>query len=241
MTPILPARPMPRQPVVTRYGLPTACRPSNEVARAPHRPGRRRRRLAARCCIADWQIIADLSFADLVLWLPDREGTASGRARRCGRPPVRRRYVDDLVGTFVPAGRRPLLDAAYDQGRVVREGDPEWRDDVPVRVETIPVRRGEPGDRGDRAQHQPARRAHAQPAGAVLPPDRQRPDPDDQPRALPGTRAAAATTRTRRGSATGSCGSTPPGGWPTPSPNAQSVYRRLGLTGDLAGLTCSPS
>ena len=50
-------------------------------------------------------------------------------------------YVDDIVGTFVPTGRRPLLDAAYAQGRLVREGDPEWRDDVPVRVETIPVRR----------------------------------------------------------------------------------------------------
>jgi hypothetical protein len=24
--------------------------------------------------MADWQIIADLSFADLVLWLPDRGG-----------------------------------------------------------------------------------------------------------------------------------------------------------------------
>ena len=24
--------------------------------------------------VADWQIIADLSFADLVLWLPDRTG-----------------------------------------------------------------------------------------------------------------------------------------------------------------------
>ena len=24
--------------------------------------------------ISDWQIIADLSFADLVLWLPDRDG-----------------------------------------------------------------------------------------------------------------------------------------------------------------------
>ena len=24
--------------------------------------------------LADWQIIADLSFADLVLWLPDRQG-----------------------------------------------------------------------------------------------------------------------------------------------------------------------
>ena len=33
---------------------------------------------------ADWQIIADLSFADLVLWLPDREGTgywAAGQMR----------------------------------------------------------------------------------------------------------------------------------------------------------------
>ena len=27
--------------------------------------------------MADWQIIADLSFADLVLWLPDRDGTGS--------------------------------------------------------------------------------------------------------------------------------------------------------------------
>src|SRR4028119_107086 len=25
--------------------------------------------------VADWQIVADLSFADLVLWLPDRDGS----------------------------------------------------------------------------------------------------------------------------------------------------------------------
>ena len=49
-------------------------------------------------------------------------------------------YVDDIVGTFVKTGRRPMLDTAYSQGRLVRDGDPEWRDDVPVRVETIPVR-----------------------------------------------------------------------------------------------------
>src|SRR5688500_15674872 len=52
-------------------------------------------------------------------------------------------YVDDLVGAFIPHGRRPLLDAALAQQRVVREGDPEWRDEVPVRVEAIPVRRGD--------------------------------------------------------------------------------------------------
>jgi len=93
--------------------------------------------------LADWQIIADLSFADLVLWLPDREGRGfwAGAQMRPTTGPTA--YVDDVVGTFVPTGRRAMLDAAWSQGRLVREGDPEWRDDVPVRVETIPVRRGD--------------------------------------------------------------------------------------------------
>ena len=93
--------------------------------------------------MADWQIIADLSFADLVLWLPDREGRgfwAAGQMRPTTGPTA---LVDDVVGTFVPTGRRPLLDLAFESGRLVREGDPEWRDDVPVRVESIPVRRGD--------------------------------------------------------------------------------------------------
>ena len=34
-----------------------------------------------------------------------------------------------------------MLDTAVDEGRIVREGDPEWREEVPVRVESIPVRR----------------------------------------------------------------------------------------------------
>jgi hypothetical protein len=91
---------------------------------------------------ADWQIIADLSFADLVLWLPDREGRgfwAGGQMRPTTGPTA---LVEDLVGAFVPRGRRPLLDSAYERQRVAREGDPEWRDDIPVRVEAIPVRRG---------------------------------------------------------------------------------------------------
>jgi two-component sensor histidine kinase len=91
--------------------------------------------------VADWQIIADLSFADLVLWLPDRDGSGywGGAQRRPTTAPTA--IVDDLVGAFVPRGRRALLDAAFDEGRIAREGDPEWRDHVPVRVETIPVLR----------------------------------------------------------------------------------------------------
>jgi two-component sensor histidine kinase len=91
--------------------------------------------------IADWQIIADLSFADLVLWLPDVRGRGfwAGAQMRPTTGPTA--YLDDVVGDFIPTGGRPLLDAAFEQQRIAREGDPEWRDDVPVRVETIPVRR----------------------------------------------------------------------------------------------------
>ncbi|MGH3472796.1 MAG: sensor histidine kinase [Nocardioidaceae bacterium] len=90
---------------------------------------------------SDWQIIADLSFADLVLWLPDRAGDGywGGAQMRPTTGPTA--FDDDLVGAFVPRGRRPMLDAAFDDRRIVREGDPEWRDDVPVRVESIPVLR----------------------------------------------------------------------------------------------------
>jgi two-component sensor histidine kinase len=93
--------------------------------------------------VADWQIIADLSFADLILWLPDAGelGFWAGAQMRPTTGPTA--HVDDVVGAFVPSGRRPLLDSAWSDGRIAREGDPEWRDDVPVRVEAIPVRRGE--------------------------------------------------------------------------------------------------
>ncbi|MGH3327797.1 MAG: sensor histidine kinase [Streptomycetales bacterium] len=93
--------------------------------------------------VADWQLLADLSFADLVLWVPTRDGSryvAVAQMRPTTGPTS---YHDDLVGRFELRGRRPLLDASLDEGRIVREGDPEWRDEVPVRVESIPVRRAD--------------------------------------------------------------------------------------------------
>ena len=92
--------------------------------------------------ISDWQILADLSFADLVLWLPDAEGKGfwAGAQMRPTTAPTS--FPDDLVGGFVPKGRRAIIDQAWDEERIVREGDPEWHDEVPVRVEAFPVRRG---------------------------------------------------------------------------------------------------
>ncbi len=92
--------------------------------------------------VADWQLMADLSFADLVLWVPDREGAGFWAAAQMRPTTGPTAYVEDLVGAFLAEGRRPLVDAAYAKGAIKREGDPEWWDDVPVRVEAIPVRRG---------------------------------------------------------------------------------------------------
>jgi two-component system, sensor histidine kinase PdtaS len=91
--------------------------------------------------LADWQLLADLSFADLVLWLPLRDGSgfvAAAQMRPTTGPTV---HHDDVVGMVVPRGRRGQIDEAYDERRICRHRDPDWADDVPVREETIPVLR----------------------------------------------------------------------------------------------------
>ena len=185
--------------------------------------------------LADWQIIADLSFADLVLWLPDREGAGfwAGAQMRPTTGPTA--YVDDVVGTFVPAGRRPMIDQAYARARLVREGDPEWRDDVPVRVETIPVcREGKvlgvvarntnllgvrTPSRLELSYLQSAADLTQMIAGGYFPVPGPRSDHADSPRVGDGFVRLDADGRVVYA-----------------SPNALSVYRRLGLSGDLAGL-----
>ncbi len=184
--------------------------------------------------LADWQIIADLSFADLVLWLPDRQGTGfwAGAQMRPTTGPTA--YVDDIVGAFVPHGRRPLLDSALQHGRVAREGDPEWRDDVPVRVEAIPVRRGErilavvarntnllgvrTPSRLELSYLQTATELAQMISNGFFPFPGQRSDHADSPRVGDGFVRVDAAGRVTYA-----------------SPNALSVYRRLGVTDDLAG------
>lgn len=185
--------------------------------------------------LADWQIIADLSFADLVLWLPDRQGVgywAVAQMRPTTGPTA---YVDDLVGAFVPKGRRPLIDSAHERGRVAREGDPEWRDDIPVRVEAIPVRRGDrilgiiarntnllgvrTPSRLELSYLQTATDLTQMIAAGHFPFPGQRSDHADSPRVGDGFVRIDEAGRVTYA-----------------SPNALSVYRRLGLAADLTGL-----
>lgn|SRR5690625_1375577 len=185
--------------------------------------------------ISDWQILADLSFADLVLWLPDAEGKGfwAGAQMRPTTAPTA--FPDDLVGSFVPKGRRAILDRAWDQKRIVREGDPEWRDDVPVRVEAFPVRRG---------SHVLGVIARNTNLLGVRTPSRLELSYLDTAGEL--TKMIAAGRFPTPGEASEAADSprvgdgflrTDSDGLVTyASPNAISAYRRLGLTGDLLGV-----
>ena len=88
--------------------------------------------------LGDWQLLSDLSFADLVLWVPATGGGwyAVAHIRPTTGPMV---FYDDVVGRRLDPGRRPLLDQAFSELRIVRGRDPEWRDDMAIREEAIPV------------------------------------------------------------------------------------------------------
>ncbi|MEO3935973.1 histidine kinase N-terminal domain-containing protein [Dermatophilaceae bacterium Soc4.6] len=92
--------------------------------------------------VGDWQLLSDLSFADLVLWV--RSSRVQWHAVAHIRPTTGQMvFYEDQVGTYASKARGDTLEQAFAERRIVRERDTEWRDDLPVREEAIPVvRRG---------------------------------------------------------------------------------------------------
>ena len=91
--------------------------------------------------VGEWQLVADLSFADLVLWLRTRDGEWVAAAHM--RPTTgSTAYPQDVVGSTL---REPLVarvERAWRQRRIVRDGEPDWRGRIPVRQEAVPVSAG---------------------------------------------------------------------------------------------------
>ncbi|GLW06298.1 histidine kinase [Microtetraspora sp. NBRC 13810] len=190
--------------------------------------------------VSDWQLLADLSFADLVLWVPLRDGTgwiAVAQMRPTTGPTV---YHDDVVGTVAAKGERPLIDTAWNERRICREGDPDWSSGVPVREETIPVRRPAEGAPGGRylgviqrstnlsSARTPSRLelTYLQSASdlAQMVAEGRFPFSGEEPILVRSPRVGDGLLRLDRA-----------GRVTYASPNALSAYRRLGLNADLVG------
>ncbi len=88
--------------------------------------------------VGDWQVVADLAFADLVLWLPTASGDfiAIAHVRPSTGATV---YHHDVVGARVPPGIRPILERAMAEGRAQRDREPRWSGTASVREDAVPV------------------------------------------------------------------------------------------------------
>ncbi|MFP4149182.1 MAG: sensor histidine kinase [Nitriliruptoraceae bacterium] len=89
--------------------------------------------------VADWQILADLAFSDLLLFARDADEDTLiviAQIRPHTAPTI---YQEDLVGAILAPAERPLVTRAFDEGLIVRDGEPDLSTGVPVREEAIPV------------------------------------------------------------------------------------------------------
>ncbi len=100
--------------------------------------------------VSDWQILADLSFADLLMFCRTGRVAGGGGTGDPGggelivvaqmRPYTAQTiYHEDLVGQRFRAAERPAVVRAFEERDIIRDGDPDWSSGVPVREEAIPV------------------------------------------------------------------------------------------------------
>ncbi len=93
---------------------------------------------------AEWQLLADISFADLVLWIPKRKDEKSWpeghRTIAQIRPMTAATvFTQDLIGNEVAWGSRPDIDQALSSGEIVRDSRAEQVGEIKINVECIPV------------------------------------------------------------------------------------------------------
>jgi two-component sensor histidine kinase len=94
--------------------------------------------------VAEWRLLADLSFADLLLWLPLRRDEKSWPQGHLVIAQIRPTtaatvFSDDLVGSQVNWGERPLVDQALSDGEILRDAKPELVGQIMIKEESIPV------------------------------------------------------------------------------------------------------
>lgn len=94
--------------------------------------------------IADWQLLSDLSFADLILWVPLRKDFKSWPTGYVAVAHIRPTtaatlFPLDVIGEEISYGSRPNIDQALSTAEIVRDTQPEPLGEYMVKEETIPV------------------------------------------------------------------------------------------------------
>jgi two-component system, sensor histidine kinase PdtaS len=94
--------------------------------------------------VADWQLLSDLSFADLILWVPLRKDMKSWPTGYVAIAHIRPMtaatvFANDLLGEEIQWGQRPHVDKALSSAEIIRDTVPERFGDHMIKEETTPV------------------------------------------------------------------------------------------------------
>lgn len=94
--------------------------------------------------VADWQLLSDLSFADLILWVPIRKDIKLWPTGHIAVAHIRPTttatvFVNDVIGDEIMWGSRPNIDEALSSGEIIKNTEPERVGELLIKEETIPV------------------------------------------------------------------------------------------------------
>ena len=90
--------------------------------------------------VGDWQLLADLAFADIVLWVPmaDDGFVAVAHARPSSSATL---FYRDFVGQGIKPEWKKQVTEAFESDTIVDSAAPDWYEETPTRVRAVPVLR----------------------------------------------------------------------------------------------------
>ena len=94
--------------------------------------------------VANWQLLADLSFADLILWVPIRKDIKMWPSGHIAIAHIRPTtaatvFTNDVIGDEIAWGIRTNIDEALSHGEIIRDSQFEQPGMMLVKEEAIPV------------------------------------------------------------------------------------------------------